>query len=85
MFSNINKIENSLKRIGIRKGDVVSIVSLTTPELIYLFYALNHLGAVANMLDPRMPKHMLLKLTKKANSKNIFILNIFNETCKFFL
>ena len=53
----INKIDeasNSFRSYGIRKGDVVSILSANVPEALISFYALNKIGAVANML-PLIP------------------------------
>ena len=37
---------------GVRKGDVVTILSANVPEALYSFYALNRIGAVANLLHP---------------------------------
>lgn len=53
LFSQIHEAINGLYALGIRSGDVVSIISITTPEFVYAFYALNYLGAIVNMIDPR--------------------------------
>ena len=41
MFRNINKIGQSLSKMGIKKGDVVAICMPNTPEAIEMFYAIN--------------------------------------------
>ena len=53
LFENIEKAAKGLLELGVKKGDIVTISSITTPEIIYLFYALSRIGAVANMVDPR--------------------------------
>ena len=42
---------------GVRKGDVVTILSANVPEALYSFYALNKLGAVANLLHPLLSEN----------------------------
>ena len=37
---------------GIRKGDIVTICMPNTPEGLISFYALNKIGAIANMIHP---------------------------------
>ena len=54
VFKNIEKAAKSLKALGIKKGDVVTMAMPTCPETVYLFYALNRIGAISNCVDPRM-------------------------------
>ena len=42
----------SLKAIGIREGDKVTIAMPNCPQAVYLFYAVNMVGAIANMIHP---------------------------------
>lgn len=51
-FVAIDKCARAFKREGIRTGDVVTILSANIPEAIISFYALNKIGAVANMIHP---------------------------------
>lgn len=53
LFDGINTAVNAFLSIGVGKGDIVSFISVYTPEMIFSFYALNRIGAVCNMLDPR--------------------------------
>lgn len=51
----LNKIEvcaKALKASGVRKGDVVTILMPNTPEAVISFYAVNKIGAIANMIHP---------------------------------
>ncbi|MDE5888589.1 MAG: AMP-binding protein [Bacilli bacterium] len=51
-YKNIDKVAKSFRSQGIRRGDVVTILSANTPEAVTSFYALNKIGAVANMVHP---------------------------------
>ena len=53
LFSRIKKTAAAFSAIGIKKGDVVVICSVSTPETVYAFFALDRLGAISNMVDPR--------------------------------
>ena len=51
----VRQIENcakALKTIGIRQGDKVTIAMPNCPQSIYLFYAVNLVGGIANMIHP---------------------------------
>lgn len=52
MFEQIDTCANAFISQGIRKGDVVTILSANIPEALICFYALNNIGAVANILHP---------------------------------
>ncbi len=82
LFANINKVEKALRKMGIKKGEVVTVFSVTTPELIYLFYALNKIGAVPNMIDPRNVKNVIEKCVKDTASSAVFVLDAVYPTLK---
>jgi len=51
----VQEVENcakSLKTIGIRKGDKVTIAMPNCPQALYVFYAINLVGGIANMIHP---------------------------------
>ncbi len=52
----VEEVKKSLVEVGVKQGDIVSVCLPNMPEVGYIFYALNDLGAVANMLDPRTNK-----------------------------
>lgn len=53
LFENIDKTASAFSAYGVKAGDVVVMATVTTPETIYAFYALNRLGAISDMVDPR--------------------------------
>ena len=79
LFSDIDSAATSFTSIGVKAGDIVSFISITTPEILVSFYALNKIGAICNMLDPRMSESTLVSLIKKAESKHIIMLDIFSD------
>lgn len=53
LFDGIEKAAKAFSALGVKKGEVVIICTVNTPEMVYALYALNRLGAIANMVDPR--------------------------------
>ena len=52
MIQEIETCAKALKTIGIREGDKVTIAMPNCPQAIYLFYAVNLVGGIANMIHP---------------------------------
>ncbi len=54
LFDSTASAMDMLKSFGVSKGDIVSVITVITPEFVYLLYACNMLGAVINIIDPRL-------------------------------
>ena len=52
MIREIEKCARALKTIGVRENDKVTIALPNCPQAIYMFYAVNLVGAIANMVHP---------------------------------
>lgn len=52
MAEEVEKCAKALKTIGIRENDRVTIAMPNCPQAIYMLYAVNLVGAVANMIHP---------------------------------
>lgn len=52
MVREIEKCAKALKTIGIREGDHITIAMPNCPQAIYMFYAVNMVGGIANMIHP---------------------------------
>ena len=48
--TEIDRCARALVASGVKPGDVVSLCMLAIPEMIYLLYAINKIGAVSNMV-----------------------------------
>ena len=67
LFESINKYAKLLYAKGVRKGDLIGICTLNTPEAVYLIYALNLLGAIVIGYSPFDSKEKIkvdVELTK---------------------
>jgi long-chain acyl-CoA synthetase len=65
--------------MNIGAGDTVTIMSMHIPEAVYLIYALNYIGAVANMVYPTLNEGELLETIQNTESKAFFILDVLIE------
>ena len=64
---------------GIKHGDIVTILSLITPETIYCIYALNYIGAVANMGYLSLSEDEIVQMVEKTKSKAVIVLDVVVE------
>lgn len=60
------------------KGDKVSLLLPTIPETYYIFFALNKIGAIANLIDPRINEERI-KDCLGENNKLIFAIDTYGE------
>ena len=79
LFENIRKTADAFWAQGIRKGDAVTIMSLNTPETIYCIYALNYIGAVANMVYMTLSEEEIVETVKNTDSKMFIFLDVAAE------
>ncbi len=75
MHKKIEKVSKALKSFDVQEGDIVSVCLPNTPEVVYVFYAINRIGAIANMLDPRSSETSLKQALIDAKSKMLITLN----------
>lgn len=76
LFKEIDTFASALLGFGIKQGEIVSVCLPNIPEVAYVFYAINKIGAVANMLDPRSSEKQLMDALKNANSRLLVIVDI---------
>ena len=74
LFENIYKTADAYAGLGVKKGDYVVVVSITTPEIVYTFYALSLLGAVPNMVDPRFSVKGIRDCITEVNARFVLTL-----------
>lgn len=68
-YKKILQVARSLKEIGVKKGDTVTISMPNTPEALYTIYAVNMIGAVANMIHPLSSENEIEYYVETAKSK----------------
>lgn len=73
----IDKCAKSFKSLGVRVGDVVTICMPNTPEAAIAFFAVNKIGAIANMIHPLSAEE---EIKDYLNATNSVLLVAFNQT-----
>ena len=76
LIKKINKTASALKAIGINKGDKVTICMPNTPEAVYMFYAVNEIGAIANMVHPLSSEKEIEDCLIQSDSKAMLCIDI---------
>ena len=59
LFERIEQASNRFKKYGVREEDYVALAMPLTPEVIYMLYGLDNIGACANLIDPRIPEERM--------------------------
>ncbi len=78
----INKSSISFKRLGVKKGDIITICLPNVPEALIALYALNRLGAIANMLHPLSAEEEIKESLNSTKSKHLIIIDMFYNKIK---
>lgn len=76
LFENIERATKGFASIGLNKGDIIVMATVTTPETIYSFYALNRLGVVANMVDPRTSTEGIKDYIEEVNATCVLTIDV---------
>ena len=75
-FGEVNLCAKALRSQGIRPGDVVTICMANTPEAIIAFYAVNKIGAIANMIHPLSAEEEIKNSLISTNSVMLIAINL---------
>lgn len=79
LFESIGRVETAFIDNGVRAGDIVTLSMVTTPELIYCLYALAKIGAIANLIDPRLSKEELVRVVSETETRVIVCVDVATE------
>ncbi|MBQ8539573.1 MAG: acyl--CoA ligase [Ruminococcus sp.] len=74
--SMIEETANAFAAMGVKKGDIVSFLSVAVPETIAAVYALNKLGAAANTIDPRMDINTIKKMVNASGGDILVTIDV---------
>jgi len=75
-MSEIEEAAMGLKAIGVEKDDVVTICAPNIPQAIVIFYAINMVGAIANMIHPLSAEKEIEHYLVLSKSKYVFTIDI---------
>ena len=82
LLYKINQAANAFRSQGIRRGDVVTICMPNTPEALISFYALNKIGAIANMIHPLSGEQEIKEYLISTHSVMLIMIDICYEKVK---
>lgn len=68
LFAHIDECVKSLTALNVKQDDIVTIALPSIPEAIYLVYALNKMGAVANMIHPLAGENEIVHYLNEVHS-----------------
>lgn len=75
-IEEIKKCAKALKQQGVKENDYVTICMPNTPESVIMFYAINMVGAIANMIHPLSSEKEIELYLNKTNSKIILTIDV---------
>ena len=81
LIVNVKKTAAAFRAIGMKKGDIATVVSVMTPEVIYAFYAADMIGATLNLVDPRYSAEGIREYIEEVDSHLLICLNVAYERC----
>ena len=76
LVARIDEVADAFAALGIKQGDVVSLLSASTPESIMVFYALNKIGATLNAIDPRLDANSITRMIKSSGSRMLIAIDM---------
>ena len=82
LIVNVKKTAAAFRAIGMKKGDIATVVSVMTPEVIYAFYAADMIGASLNLVDPRYSAEGIHEYITEVDSHLLICLNVVYDRCQ---
>ncbi len=76
-LAQISQCAQALKAVGIKENDKVTICLPNVPQAIIMFYAINSIGAVANMVHPLSAENEIAFFLELSESKAAITLDRF--------
>ena len=81
-IKQIDRTSVALKKLGIKKGDIVNICLPNFPEALMAIYGLNTLGAIAKMIHPLSAEEEIKESLLSTNSRVLIMTDMFYNKIK---
>lgn len=82
LFLKVEQASKSLRSMGVKPNDVVTICMPNTPEAIISFYACNNIGAIADMVHPLSSEEQIKNYLNDSKSRFLIMLDANYEKYK---
>lgn len=79
LFENIRKVACAFTEMGVKEGDIVTLLLTNVPETIYVIYALNLLGAISNLEYVTLSDRDIVQNINTVKSEIIVVLDVLLE------
>lgn len=75
-FEATEQTAKAFLNLGVKEHDVVAIIAVSIPEVIYSFYGLNRIGAISNMIDPRTSAEGIREYLLETKTTVVVVLDV---------
>lgn len=82
LFANIDQTAAAFAQLGVKQGDIVTIQSLSIPQVVYIIYALSKIGAVANLIYATMSASEVQSNLEETGSRFFLVMEPFYNVMK---
>lgn len=76
ILARIDMLARAMYAAGVRKGDVVSIVTPNIPQALFMIYAVNRLGGISNMIHPLLSQTEIRDFVENTESVAVLTLDM---------
>lgn len=83
LFENIENTAKMLRRLGVQKGEIVTMILPASFEEVYLFYALDKIGAVSNYAIAGTPLNKICENMNELKSSKLIVFSLNEEDEKY--
>ena len=82
VFEKIDYASRALRALGVKEKDVVTICMPNTPEAVIAFYAINKIGAIADMVHPLSSEEQVKEYLNESKSRVMIMIDVAYEKLK---
>ena len=79
VYKRCVKFASALDKIGIKKGDTVSVMAFNTPEIFEAHYSIPMVGAVINAINTRLDSKTISYILEHSDAKVLIVDRQFHE------
>lgn len=76
LLRRVNQFASSLKKLGYKKDDIITVCLPNIPDAVYLLYAINQIGAISNIVHPSYNCSQMEENIAKTKSTILFCLDL---------
>lgn len=81
-FDKIEASSKALRSLGVKPKDIVTICMPNTPEAVIMFYAINNIGAIADMIHPLSAPAQIKQYLDESKSRILLLIDFNYEKLK---